>query len=76
MGSTNAGRLISFDGSDNKIQIGCNIHQLPQLVNVKFSAKSCRGGGLFRAGASAIYSGSHFTNAELFLADKKESTPL
>ena len=38
--ATKAGRLISGDGSDNKIQIGCNIKQLPQLVNVKFSAKS------------------------------------
>ena len=37
---TNAGRLISADGFNNKIQIGCNIHQLPQLVNVKFSVKT------------------------------------
>jgi len=32
--ATKAGRLISGDGSDNKIQIGCNIRQLPQFVNV------------------------------------------
>jgi len=54
--ATNAGRLISFDGSDTKIQIGCNIRRLPQLVNIKFSAKADRArrlvpltiGGLFR----------------------------
>jgi hypothetical protein len=39
---TSADRLISGGGFNNKIQIGCNIHQLPQLVNVKFSAKSRR----------------------------------
>jgi hypothetical protein len=27
--ATNAGRLISGGGCDNKIQIGCNIRQLP-----------------------------------------------
>ncbi|HSE86082.1 MAG TPA: hypothetical protein VLJ79_07690 [Candidatus Binatia bacterium] len=36
---TKAGRLICFDGATNEIQIGCNIHQLPQLVNANFPAK-------------------------------------
>src|SRR5215831_1737244 len=44
--ATNAGRLISGGGSDNKIQIGCNIHQLPQFVNVSFPDKSRQDGGL------------------------------
>jgi len=43
--ATNAGRLISGGGSDNKIQIGCNIHRLPQFVNLKFPAKSCGAAG-------------------------------
>jgi len=43
--ATNALRLISGGGSDNKFQIGCNVHQLSQFVNLKFPAKSCRGGG-------------------------------
>jgi len=42
----NAGRFISGGGSDNKIQIGCNIHQLPRFVNISFPAKSRQGGGL------------------------------
>jgi hypothetical protein len=41
--ATNAGRLISGGGSDNKIQIGCNIRQLPQFVNVSFPDKSRQG---------------------------------
>ena len=39
--------LISGADSDNKIQIGCNIRQLPQFVNLSFHDKSRRGGGLF-----------------------------
>jgi hypothetical protein len=45
-----------------KIQIACNIHQLPQHVNVKFSAKSRPGAAaylpndrrLFSAGATVV----------------------
>jgi hypothetical protein len=49
---TNAGRLISGGGSDNKIRISCNIRPLPQFVNVslpdtfRFPTKPARGGGL------------------------------
>jgi hypothetical protein len=53
--ATNAGSLISGGGSNNQIQIACNIRQLPQFVNVSFPAKSRQGwrvisltnGGLF-----------------------------
>jgi len=43
---TIAGRLSPGDGFNNKIQIGCNIRQLPQFVNVSFPDKSRHGGGL------------------------------
>ena len=42
-----AGRLISFDGSDNKIQIGCNIRPLPQLVNIDSADKSRPGAAVY-----------------------------
>jgi len=32
--------IISGGGSDHKIEIGCNIQQLPHLVNGNFFAKS------------------------------------
>jgi len=54
--ATNAGRLISFDGSDTKIQIGCNIRQLPQLVNIKFSAKSRPGAAAYPANDRRVIS--------------------
>jgi len=34
--------FISGGGSDNKIQIGCNIRQLPQFVNVWFPTKAAK----------------------------------
>jgi len=37
---------ISGDGFDNEAEFGRNIHCLRQLVNVTFSAPSCRVGGL------------------------------
>jgi hypothetical protein len=43
--ATNAGRLISGGGSDKKIQIGCNIDQLPQFVNICFLPKAARAAG-------------------------------
>ena len=39
-------RHISPDGSINEIQIGCNIHQLPQLVNAKFAPNTTGDGTL------------------------------
>jgi hypothetical protein len=32
--------LIAFSGTTSQIQIGCNIHQLPQLVNVSVPLKA------------------------------------
>ena len=45
--TTKAGQLISFRRFHTRIQIGCNIGHLCQLVNVEGSAKSRRRGGLF-----------------------------
>jgi len=52
---TNAGRLFSGDGSHNKIQLSCNIGWLPQLVNEKLPAKSCRGRRLILLTISGLF---------------------
>jgi hypothetical protein len=42
----NASRLISCGGFHNKIKIGCNIHQVPQVVNVDLPPNAAGDGGL------------------------------
>jgi len=67
-----AGRLISGGGSDNEIQIGCNIHQLPQHVNAKFSAKSRPGAAAYLPNDRRLFS----AGATVVIGDPPDCSPL